>query len=680
MNRLTRHFAIIICLIFILSIGQLSWLQIAPAWLIIASLVIQCLLCIALFHLVYKTYLVPLSKLVKFHASVSTENKTGSLSPVTVAMSEMQPAQLVTQIQSAFSEIQQNLEIAQTGSQKHKHSSDALTHSLTRQNNQLSAELKLLHQKTAAILQIIIRQVEMHPAPTIDSRGQYSHFEFREQIQLPSDAILPGRPDPVVMSIHLIETLDYWLEILEPTHEGCLNIITDQSTPGRIEVNRTDLVQLLSFLVDVALQSQRDSTALGLIINFSAAAGVCRLRTISKAEDFAHTSLDGPADWALQLPLTSFSENKVLPGKGRTAMVLAADPLQRLILKQRIQYFGCSISQDFTSENIDLLLINSSTEAFFSRFKSYIKEPAQVWMLGQTYPVADNPPLVVNLQKAISDKFQQWTTSDHKSLCILLIDDEPASLAYLKTCFEDHEQSVFTASTGKEAIALVEKIPFSLALIDLHLPDEDGASIARKIKSQQPELKIIGMTAAPEKDASNLHDPVFTELLFKPIDLVSLQRLLDDTSTRLVHSAAKQSNEQLKNEQHLPVFDTIAAIKAVNGRTELAIEMLAILISTLPGDLNRLKSAWDRMDQSDIRQILHKLKGALEFTAAPRLQQFIRQADQIANNRSQGNIMLATKLVISETQNLLTWLQITPEPFKGSSVPSFSYNKSQGKT
>ena len=680
MKKSTRRFAIIICLIFILSIGQLSWLQIAPAWSIIASLVIQCLLCMALFHTVHKTYLVPLSKLVKFHVSVSTEDKTGALSPATVAMPEIQPAQLVTQIQSAFSELQQNLEMAQSDSQQYKNSSDALTNSLTRQNNQLSAELKLLHQKTAAILQIIITQVEMHPAPATDSRGQNSHFEFREQIQLLSDAILPGRSDPVVMSIHLIETLDYWLEILNPMHEGCLNIITDQSTPGRIEVHQTDLVRLLSFLVDIALQSQRESTALGLIISFSATANVCRLRTISKAEDFAHTTLDGRAGSVLQLPLTSFSENKVLPGKGRTAMVLAADPLQRLALKQRIQYFGCSISQDFSSENIDLLLITSSTEAFFRRFKSYIKEPAQVWMLGQTHPVADNPPLIVNLQKAISDKFQKWSTRDYKSFCILAIDDEPASLAYLKTCFEDHGQTVFTASTGKEAIALVEKMPFSLALIDLHLPDEDGASIAREIKSQQPELNIIGMTAAPEKDASNLHDPVFTELLFKPIDLISLQRLLDDTSTRLVHTAAKQSNEQLKNGGHLPVFDTIAAIKAANGRTELAIEMLAILISTLPGDLNRLKSAWDRMDQSDIQQILHKLKGALEFTAAPRLQQFIRQADQIANNRPQGNIMQATKLVISETENLLTWLQITPEPFKESSMPSFGYNKSQGKT
>jgi CheY-like chemotaxis protein len=611
---------------------------------------------------------------------VSTEDKTETASPATVVNSEIQPEQLFRQIQSAFSELQQNLGIAQQENRQRKLSADALMSSLSQKNSQLSAEVKRLNQKIAATLQIISTQVDRHPLPENNSREHNSHFEFREQIQLPPDSILSDHPKPAVMSIHLIEILDDWLEILEPLHKGRLNIITDQSTPGRIEINRTDLVRLLSFLIDIALQSQLQSTALGLIISFSANADLCKLRTIAKAEDFTDTALDESRVPEFLLPLTSFSESKVLPGKGKTAMVLAADPLQRLALKQRIQYFGCSISQNFTFEKIDLFLVTSSAENFFSRYKSYIKKPAQVWMLGQIQPEMDNPPLKVNLQKTISEKFQQWSLRKHSPLGILIVDDEPASLAYLKTCFEDHEQPVYTASTGKEALALVEKMAFSLALIDLHLPEEDGANIARKVKARQPGLQVIGMTAASEKDASRLHHPVFTEILFKPIDPIALQRLMDNTSPQVAHSAPQQSAGQLKHKDALPVFDARKAIKAANGRAELAIQMLAILTSTLPEDLTRLKSAWHRSDQADIQQILHKLKGALEFTAAPRLQQFIRQADKIANDKSQGNLMKASKLVISETENLLTWLQLTPEPFKGSSTPSFSYDKSQGKT
>lgn len=677
MKKPTHRIAVIISSIFIISIAQVSWLQSAPSWFMGVSLLTQWLLCVTLFNMLQNSYLIPLKKLGKFYRSISISERNEAPATDASAAELLQPAQLITHIQSSFSGLQQKLERSQLEHQQQKRSSETLFNNLNLHNNQLSTELTRLNEKTSATLKIISKQLDRIPTDAKNLLDSHAVSDFHQQIQLLSDSISQDQPDSVILSIDLIETMDNWLELLKPIHNGLINIIIAPAMPGRIEVHRINLVRLLSFLIDLALQSQDKTSSLGLVVNSSRSDHLCSLQLISRAEAFTANQLDH-TNPEFQLPLKSYSENRLLPGKGRTAMVLAADPIQRLALKQRIQYFGCSISPDFTSGNIDLFLVTSSSGAFFDRFKSYITDQARVWMLGQNQETSDNPELITNLQKVLTEKFQQWSPPDPNSPSILVVDNEPLSLALPKAYLEDQQQSLFTVSNTNEAMALMDKMEFSLALVNLQQPKEDSASIAAKIKSRQPDLKIIGITAIPKTNLDKLHHSVFSEILAKPIDNASLQRLLRQPTTSLASPADQAIRGQFEKATTLPIFDSVAAIKAANGRTELAIQILAILLTTLPGDLNLLKSAWDRCDHNDIKQLLHKLKGALEFTAATRLQQLTRQADQIANQLSQGNIMQATKQVISEAENLLTWLQTTPEPFRNTSMTTFSNNKSKG--
>ena len=51
---------------------------------------------------------------------------------------------------------------------------------------------------------------------------------------------------------------------------------------------------------------------------------------------------------------------------------------------------------------------------------------------------------------------------------ILLVDDEPGMLRYIKTLLEVEEHQVATASTGEEALEIVEKgLNPDLVLLDL---------------------------------------------------------------------------------------------------------------------------------------------------------------------------------------------------------------------
>ena len=75
---------------------------------------------------------------------------------------------------------------------------------------------------------------------------------------------------------------------------------------------------------------------------------------------------------------------------------------------------------------------------------------------------------------------------------ILLVDDEPGMLRYIRTLLEVDEHKVQTASTGEEAVAHVEKgLHPDLVLLDLLMPGIDGLQTLEKLRHLKPGLKVV---------------------------------------------------------------------------------------------------------------------------------------------------------------------------------------------
>ena len=77
---------------------------------------------------------------------------------------------------------------------------------------------------------------------------------------------------------------------------------------------------------------------------------------------------------------------------------------------------------------------------------------------------------------------------------ILVIDDEPIVRTSCIRSLSPEGYEVKSASSGKEALELLENEPFNLVLLDLKMPDMDGIEVLKKIKDTWPDTKVVMIT------------------------------------------------------------------------------------------------------------------------------------------------------------------------------------------
>src|ERR1700728_3444071 len=75
---------------------------------------------------------------------------------------------------------------------------------------------------------------------------------------------------------------------------------------------------------------------------------------------------------------------------------------------------------------------------------------------------------------------------------ILLVDDEPGMLRYIRTLLEVDDYKVETATTGEEALQRIEKgLQPDLVLLDVLMPGIDGLQTLGQLRRMQPGAKAV---------------------------------------------------------------------------------------------------------------------------------------------------------------------------------------------
>src|ERR1700736_1082226 len=112
---------------------------------------------------------------------------------------------------------------------------------------------------------------------------------------------------------------------------------------------------------------------------------------------------------------------------------------------------------------------------------------------------------------------------------ILLVDDEPGMLRYIRTLLEVDDYKVETASTGEEALQRVEKgmVP-DLVLLDVLMPGIDGLETLERLRRMKPGIKVVMLSCV--NDARKVVQAMRLgahDYLTKPFQKAELDAVID---------------------------------------------------------------------------------------------------------------------------------------------------------
>ncbi|MFH1479261.1 MAG: response regulator [Candidatus Omnitrophota bacterium] len=126
---------------------------------------------------------------------------------------------------------------------------------------------------------------------------------------------------------------------------------------------------------------------------------------------------------------------------------------------------------------------------------------------------------------------------------ILIVDDDNRIRETFKASFDEYK--IITASSGEEALKLLRQPnAIDLIIVDMMMPGMTGIDLARKIKTMDPEQKVVLLTGYSSKDVmlEALRSDV-DDYIEKPFDINDTK----ETIERLLSKRGKFNEKEIDN-------------------------------------------------------------------------------------------------------------------------------------
>src|SRR5215510_8471916 len=127
---------------------------------------------------------------------------------------------------------------------------------------------------------------------------------------------------------------------------------------------------------------------------------------------------------------------------------------------------------------------------------------------------------------------------------ILVIDDEPQILRALRTILTEKQFKVTTASRGEEGLTLAATQEPDMVILDLGLPDMDGAEVCARLREWTQCPIIILSVRDAERDKVAALDQGADDYLTKPF---GIEELLARVRVALRHAQTRAQTKGAQN-------------------------------------------------------------------------------------------------------------------------------------
>jgi len=216
---------------------------------------------------------------------------------------------------------------------------------------------------------------------------------------------------------------------------------------------------------------------------------------------------------------TSLENGQVVLAVTDTGMGMAEDARQRIFepfftTKDTGQGLGMSIIYGIVSRHGGEIAVDSEVGA-----GSTISVELPRACVGEQAPAEETP-----------------RRASQRTARILLVDDDPVVLDFLREALGLGGHQVITAGGGNEALSRFNASSFDLVITDLSMREVSGLEVARTVKSRHPSLPVILLSGwAMQQDSEEIRQSGVDLILSKPCEidtlLDSVHRALDDVGS-----------------------------------------------------------------------------------------------------------------------------------------------------
>ena len=145
---------------------------------------------------------------------------------------------------------------------------------------------------------------------------------------------------------------------------------------------------------------------------------------------------------------------------------------------------------------------------------------------------------------------------------VLLVDDEVDFLASLAQRLTLRGLATSTAASGHDALAILDREPVDVVVLDVRMPGMDGIETLRRIKETHPRVEVVMLTGHADLESSLEGMRFgFFDYLTKPVQLPQLIEKIDDAYRR---RCGEQIDDQEaftdKLQQHMIVADRLSSL------------------------------------------------------------------------------------------------------------------------
>ena len=206
---------------------------------------------------------------------------------------------------------------------------------------------------------------------------------------------------------------------------------------------------------------------------------------------------------------------------------------------------------------------------------------------------------------------------------VLLVDDNAINLRLASELIRLWGHEVTEAEHGEAALKLYREREFDLMVLDIQMPDIDGASLLQMMREIKPDDRTpaIALTANILNDeAERLLELGFDYFLSKPIDEHRFRAIIDGNPAP---RPAVVSAHEIPEEDVSTTLDYARSLALSADNEALLGQIFEILQRDIPDQQRQLRTAMRDGDRDRLAALAHKLHGVTCYASLPRLRQLV---------------------------------------------------------